>query len=263
MSYTWDIIELIDPVCGPVGVLTWFGASILSCGDGGWGDELAQGLGVTLLLAASTLPIALTIGLAVALLARAENAAGRAIADLYSTIFRSLPELLVLFLTYYGVQQTIEIALGWAKITTLVHITPFVAGVTSLSLISGAYFSELFSGAFRGIPRGQDEAGAALGLSKRKTLWLIIVPQMVKISLPGAVNQWVNILKDTSFVTVIGLNDILRNASIAGKTNNNPFLFFGVGSLLYLITSLVTIIVLEYVMRGRNHEGNNGIGRGH
>lgn len=103
------IIYGLDPFCGPVGVFSFLGQdSIISCGATGWGDEIAQGVRVTITVALATLPIGLILGFAIALAAQSEEKSLRFAAGIYTTIFRGLPELLTLFIVYYGIQIVIQ-----------------------------------------------------------------------------------------------------------------------------------------------------------
>lgn len=155
----------IDPFCGPVGVFTLLaGKGILSCGDQGWGDEIASGVFVTAGLAIVTLPVGLSLGFLVALGKRSEDAYARLAANIYTTIFRGLPELLTLFIVYYGLQILIQMGLSAVGFDGRIEIDAFFAGMIALSVVFSAYCSEVLLSAFQAIPRGQYEAGAALGI---------------------------------------------------------------------------------------------------
>ena len=136
------------------------GALMFSFGAEGWGDELAWGAALTIGLALATLPVGLAIGLAMALAKNSRNRLLSAIGESYTTIFRGIPELLMLLLIYYGGQMAINsaAAAGWPVLFT---IPPFAAGVLALGLVFGAYASEVFLSALRGIERGQIEAAAS------------------------------------------------------------------------------------------------------
>ncbi|MCD2177193.1 ABC transporter permease [Rhizobium sp. C1] len=235
------ILNVIDPFCGPVGVFTLFaGKGILSCGDTGWGDKLASGVYVTASLALLTLPFGLLLGFLVALGKRSDDAYARLAANIYTTIFRGLPELLTLFIVYYGLQILIEKGLTAAGMNERFEINAFFAGMIALSVVFSAYCSEVLLSAFQAIPRGQYEAGAALGIRPAKTMVLVIIPQLVRIALPGLGNLWMSLLKDTALVSVIGLSDILRETGVAAKSTKEPFLFFGIACLLFLLLAIIS-----------------------
>src|SRR6516162_8051718 len=162
-------------------------------------------------------------------------------AEIYTTIFRGLPELLTLFLVYYGAQfgfsALSKLILGYA-----VEINPFLAGMVALGLVSSSYASETFLSAFRGITFGQYEGAYAVGLSRYLTLRLVIVPQLLRLALPGLSNMWLNLMKDTALVSVITLNDLLRITTVAVGATKQPFFFYTVACLIYLLFSMLSSI---------------------
>lgn len=240
--------HIFDPLCGPVGLFSLFGSSTLvACGDSGWGDEIALGLKVTLSLAIVTLPVGLTIGFFVALAMQSRERTLRLAAGIYTTIFRGLPELLTLFIVYYGVQIAIQSLLSSVGYQERVEINAFFAGMIALSVVFSSYCSEVLLSAFKAIPQGQYEAGDALGLRRRQTMTTVIVPQLVRIALPGLVNLWMNLLKDTALVSVIGLSDILRQTGVAAKVSKEAFFFYLLACGLFLALAVLSSLGLRYV----------------
>lgn len=233
-------------VDGNLGLLAW--------GADGWGDELAAGLRITVLLALATLPFGLVLGFLVALAKNSSEKSLTAAAHIYTTIFRGLPELLTLFIVYYGGQILIQEIVNLFT-ETYVEVNSFVAGMVALGLVLSAFSSEVFLGALRAIDRGQVEAGKALGLSRWQCLRLVTFPQLIRLALPGLSNLWLVLLKDTSLVSLIALNDLLRKANIAVGATKEPFFFYAVACLIYLFVSLVSSIGLtgieRHVNRGR------------
>ncbi|MBB3935487.1 ABC transporter permease [Aureimonas phyllosphaerae] len=218
--------------------------SLLAYGDTGWGDEIARGVIVTVSLALATLPFGLLLGLGLALAKRGEDPGLRLSADIYTTLFRGLPELLTLFLVYYGGQNLLNAATGALGLGQWT-LSSFVSGMVALGLVFAAYSSEVFLSAFRAIPDGQWEGAKALGLPHRRILWLVILPQLLRISLPGLSNVWLNLLKDTALVSVIGLADIMRETGVAARVTREPFFFFGFACVLYLVLTLVSAVGLR------------------
>lgn len=242
--------HVVDPLCGPAGVLTWFGGtSILSCGDSGWGDDISFGVKVTISLAIATLPVGLTLGFLVALGNQSKDRVLRLSSGIYTTIFRGLPELLTLFIIYYGLQFLIQSALASMGLEQRIEINSFFAGMIALSVVFSSYCSEVLQSAFKAIPQGQYEAGHALGLSSGKTMLLIILPQLIRIALPGLVNLWMNLLKDTALVSVIGLSEIMRQTGIAAKVTKEAFFFYLFACALYLVLALVSSIGIGFIDR--------------
>ncbi|MCL6708133.1 ABC transporter permease [Pseudomonas sp. R2.Fl] len=249
-SFLAAIGHIIDPLCGPVGAFTLLGpSSILSCGADGWGDEIAFGFRVTLALAVATLPVGLAIGFFVALASQSQERSLRAAAGIYTTIFRGLPELLTLFIVYYGLQILIQSILSAMGVEQRIEINAFFAGMIALSVVFSSYCSEVLQSAFKAIPKGQYEAGYALGLSGASTLRLIVLPQLIRIALPGLVNLWMNLLKDTALVSVIGLSDIIRQTGIAAKVTKEAFFFYLLACALYLGLAIVSSFGVGFIER--------------
>lgn len=223
--------------------------TLLSFGPEGWGDELAYGLLVTVALALATLPLGLAAGFLVALAKQSSEPSLRLAANIYTTIFRGLPELLTLFLIFYGAQLGIQYLIGLISPGSSIEINAFVAGMIALGLVFSSYASEVFLSAFRAIPRGQYEGGAAIGLSRGQTMRLVILPQLVRIALPGLSNLWLILVKDTALVSVIGLSDIIRQAGIAARVSRESFLFYGVACLLYLLLAIIASVAISYIER--------------
>lgn len=243
-------LGIIDPLCGPVGIFNLFaGNTLLACGAAGWGDEIAFGFLVTASLALATLPVGLFLGFFIALAKQSEEKSLRLSANIYTTLFRGLPELLTLFIIYYGLQIVVQNFMTAVGYEGTIEINAFFAGMIALAMVFSAYCSEVLLSAFKAIPRGQYEAGDALGLSRGRTMGLIIVPQLVRIALPGLVNLWMNLLKDTALVSVIGLAELLRQTGVAAKVSKQAFFFYLLACGLYLVLALLSSFVLGFVER--------------
>lgn len=213
--------------------------SLLAYGPDGWGDELLAGLRVTLTLAAVTAPVALALGLALALARRSQPRVLRLPATLFATVVKGLPELITLFIVYYGSSLLITSVLSVVT-DVAVSVPAFLAGVIALGVVSASYASEVFMSALAGLPAGQREAAEALGL-RRGTIWRkVLMPQVFRLALPGLSNLWFVLLKDTALVAVIALPDLLRRSFIAANTSKEPFFFYLVAILIYLAVSLVS-----------------------
>lgn len=214
---------------------------LLGFGPSGWGDEILSGVGVTIALALATLPVGLTIGFFVALAKQSNEPSLRLAANIYTTIFRGLPELLTLFIVFYGAQIGIQMA--YAAIfgsERVIEVNAFVSGMIALGVVFSSYSSEVFLSAFRAIPKGQYEGGWAIGLTSWHTMRLVVFPQLIKIALPGLANLWLILLKDTALVSAVGLADILRQTGVAARVTKHAFLFFGTAALIYLLLAIVS-----------------------
>ncbi|HEX5932542.1 MAG TPA: ABC transporter permease [Pseudorhizobium sp.] len=247
----------LDPLCGPVGIFSLFGRNTLvACGDAGWGDEIAFGVKVTIALALATLPVGLLLGFLIALAAQSQDRLLRAAVGIYTTIFRGLPELLTLFIVYYGLQLLIQGVFSWLGFDQQIEINAFIAGMIALAVVFSAYSSEVLLSAFRAIPKGQYEAGDALGLRRSRTMMLVVLPQLIRIALPGLGNLWMILLKDTSYVSIIGLSDIVRQTGIAARVSKEAFFFYFLACLLYLALAILSSFGIGFVERwSRRGEG--------
>ncbi|WP_186418901.1 ABC transporter permease subunit [Bosea sp. CS1GBMeth4] len=208
--------------------------ALLGFGPGGWGWALLQGAANTISVALATLPCGLALGLAVALWKRSDKMLLRALGTVYTTVFRGVPELLTLYIIYFGIQVLVQ------QLWTGFSIPPFVAGMVALGLVLAAFSSEVWVGALNSIQKGQREAAAALGLSKAQAFRLVVFPQLIRVALPGLGNNWMVLLKETSLISVITLQDIMFIATRANVVTKEPFLFFGAAMLLYFFFSLVS-----------------------
>src|SRR5690606_18656697 len=141
---------------------------------------------------------------------------------------------------FYGAQIGIQKVVHLFAPGSNIEVNSFISGMIALGAVFSAYASEVFLSAFRAIPKGQYEGGHAIGLSGSQTMRLVVLPQLIRIALPGLANLWLILLKDTALVSAIGLTDILRQAGVAARVTKHAFLFFGVAALIYLLLAIVS-----------------------
>ena len=200
---------------------------------------LLEGLWVTVSVALLALVLATALG---GLAAAAKLGGGpvlRAAAGAYTTILRGIPDLVTILLVYFGGQRMANAgarALGFDGI----DVSIYAAGVLAIGLVYGAYMAETFRGAFLSIPRGQIEAAVACGLSRGRTLWRIVAPQLMRHALPGFTNVWQVLVKSTAVVSVIGLNDLVGLATRIGRRERDPFTFLLVVLVAYLLITAIS-----------------------
>jgi polar amino acid transport system permease protein len=207
-------------------------------GPKGWAANLVAGATVTILLALATLPFGLALGLVVALMHRAKNRAVRAVATVYTTVFRGVPELLTIYVVYFGLQLGLQ--RGWKALGLpgTLEMPAFVAGMIALGLVLAAFSSEVWVAALNAVGKGQREGAYALGLSRGLTFRLVVFPQLFRVALPGLGNNWMVLLKETSLISVIALPDLMFWTGRANVVTKEPFFFFGVACLIYLVFSV-------------------------
>ncbi len=169
----------------------------------------------------------------------------RAVATLYTTIIRGIPDLVLMLLVFYGGTILANEALEAMGSEATVDINPFMAGVLTIGFIYGAYMTEVFRGAILSIPKGQAEAARAYGMTRLQTFFLITVPQMVRYALPGFTNCWLVLIKATALVSLIGLQDMTYIAKQASAAAREPFIFFLFTGGLYLAYTWVSLVLLK------------------
>lgn len=217
--------------------------SLFLPGPQGWGDELLAGLWLTIRLGLTAVVLGTGLGLVSAL---AELSRFRPLARLvaaYNLVMRSVPELLVIFLLYYGLSFMIMAALAPFGIDGLIEVSPFWAGTLALSLIHAAYASEVFRGAFQVIPKGQIEAAQAFGMGRFLTFRRIKLPVAFRLSIAGLANLLMATIKNTPLVSAIGLQDLIRVAGEAGQNTKLYFQFFMVSLSIYLVIAAVMLLL--------------------
>jgi polar amino acid transport system permease protein len=224
----------------------------------GFGHQLALGTWMTVRLAFASLLLGLSLGLVGAVMKTSRFRALRVIGDLYSTLFRGIPELVVVLLIYFGSTGLLTAVSGWFG-GGYTELNPFAAGTLALGICFGAYATEVFRGALLTIPQGQIEAGQALGLRKSRIFWKLVLPQLWRIALPGLGNLFMVMMKDTALVSVIGLEEIMRKAQVATAVTKQPFTFYFVAALIYLCITIVATISLQ-IMEKRANRGIRRVG---
>ncbi|MBJ9423176.1 MULTISPECIES: ABC transporter permease [Acinetobacter] len=214
----------------------------------GYGPLLLSGTWMTIQLALLSLLLSVIIGLIGASSKLSNIKALRYIATGYTTLIRSVPDLVIMLLLFYSLQ------LGLNQITEAlqmdqIDINPFVAGVITLAFIYGAYFTETFRGAFQSVPTGQIEAAMAYGMTPWQVFRRVLFPQMMRFALPGIGNNWQVLIKATALVSIIGLTDIVKITQDAGRSTMQLFFFSIVAAAIYLAITTVSNLILIWLER--------------
>jgi len=214
----------------------------------GFGPILLEGTWMTVQLSILSLLVSVLLGLIGASAKLSSITLLRIPAQLYTTLIRGVPDLVLMLLIFYSLQtwlSTLTDAMDWDYI----EIDPFAAGVITLGFIYGAYFTETFRGAILAVPRGQLEAATAYGLTRAQRFRFVIFPQMMRFALPGIGNNWMVILKATALVSIIGLADLVKAAQDAGKSTYQLFYFLVLAALIYLVITSASNYVLRWLER--------------
>lgn len=210
---------------------------------------LFDGTLVTIQLAIASLILSVLFGLVGASAKLSDSRVLQKFAGSYTTLIRGVPDLVLMMLLFYGGQQIVNDLGAWTGWWDYVEINQFSAGVFSIGFVFGAYMTETFRGAILAIPRGQIEAGIACGMTPIKIFLRITWPQMVRFALPSFTNNWLVLVKATALVSVIGLHDLVWNASTAGRSVREPFTFMFAVLIIYLVLTAVSDVGLRWLDR--------------
>ena len=210
--------------------------------------RILSGAVLTLEIALLSLLLSVIIGLIGAIMRLSKNPVLAGMATAYSTIVRGVPDLIWMLMVYYSAQIGLNSLTEWLGLPTF-EISPFLAGVFTLSFIFGAYFTETFRGAILAVPYGQIEAGYAYGFSSFSVLRRITFPLMMRYALPGVRNNWLVLTKATALVSIIGLDDMTRIAHQGGSATHLPFLFNMVSACLFLLITFVSLRIFAWLER--------------
>jgi len=167
------------------------------------------------------------------------------VANIYTTVIRGVPELLVIYLFFFGGSGAIMFVASMFGYNDYIEINAFVTGSFAIGIISGAYSTEVFRGAIQSIDKGQFEAAKVLGLSKFIQFYKIIFPQMLRLAIPNLSNVWQITLKDTSLISVTGLVEIMRQSYIAAGSTRDPLFFYSFAAVLYLLLTFLSMKLIN------------------
>lgn len=207
---------------------------------GGFAGPLLAGAALTLVLALATLIVGTAIGVLGAALRLWGGRVLSPLAGAYVGIVRGVPDLLIIFVVYFGGTVTLSKLFG-----RYVDVDAFSAGVAALGFVFGAYATEIFRGGIQGVARGQIEAAKSLGLRPWQIFVFVTLPQAWRLALPPFGNQTIVMLKQTSLVSVVGLEELMRKAGLAAAFTQSPFTFYFAAAMLYLAMTLVLTAVLR------------------
>lgn len=197
--------------------------------------ELGKGLGTTLSLFALTLACSIPLGFLGSQVSLSKNKFVRFLYNIYLVIMRGTPLILQVLFLYFGLNLIPDFSIG-----------RFESALLSFVLNYTAYFSEIFRGGVQSINRGQYEAAAVLGLSKRTTTMKVVIPQVFKIVMPSMGNEVINLVKDTALVNIIALSDLLKMANSAAMREASIMPFI-VAMLFYLVINTIVSLVLKRI----------------
>ena len=186
---------------------------------------ILQGLGVTLLIAFCAIIIGTILGCILALMKISDNRILKGIGTLYTTVLRGLPLATQLMIFYFVVFAPL-------------HLPKLLVAILAYGLNSGAYCTEIFRAGIQGVDIGQTEAGRSLGLSKRQTLFKIILPQAAKAVLPTYTSEFIVLIKETSVASFIAVTDMTKAGDMIRNATYNAWIPLLTCAIIYLILTL-------------------------
>ena len=207
--------------------------------------SLMSGLQMTLILTVVSLVIALILGVVFGLFQVSKNKLLRVIATIYVDIFRGTPLIVQAFFIYFGIPAALDI-----------RITAVVAGLITLSLNAGAYMAEIVRGGIQSVEKGQMEAARSLGLPYGKAMSKVVLPQAIRIMIPSFINQFVITLKDTSILSIIGINELTQSGKIIIARNLESFQMWLIVGIIYFIIIMILTKVSNALERRIKHGKN-------
>ena len=218
---------------------------LLKFGNTGWGDELFYATLMTIAVAIVAMLIGFFFALIFTPLKISKSKTFNAIGNFYTTLIRGIPELLVIYLFFFGGSGAVMYVAKIFGYGEYIEINAFLTGAFSIGIISGAYSTEVFRGAIQSIPKGQFEASKVLGIKKNIYFFKIILPQMLRLALPNINNVWQITLKDTSLISVTGLVEIMRQSYVAAGSTRDPLFFYSFAALLYLMLTYLSMKLIN------------------
>ncbi|MFC3644141.1 ABC transporter permease [Aquibium oceanicum] len=214
----------------------------------GWGGNLLYGLLNSVIIAVGAFGFGLIIGVGGAYGKLYGGPVIRDLLEVYTTIVRAIPELVLILLLYFAGTDLINRALdafGYEPI----DINGLVAGIWVLAFVQGAYSTEVIRGAILAIPQGQIEAARAYGMSPGMLLRRITIPAMLPFAIPGLANLWLIATKDTALLAIVGFNELTQQTRTAAGATKAYFTFFMAAGVLYLLLSLFSNVIIGRIER--------------
>ncbi len=218
-----------------------------------WLPTFLEGALLTVIISLLVVILGSMIGLIATLLKRSKFKILRFISTAYTQIIRGTPMLLQLYIWVYGL-PIFGIKLPTIGFLGVYGSRDFLTAVLALSINSGAYVCELLRGGLDAIDKGQMEAGRSLGLSQAQTMRLIIIPQAVKVILPGLCNEFIQMIKESSIVSVIGVFDVMYTQNIIKAATYRTFEPLVVIAIIYFILTTILTSIMGVIERKMNKD---------
>jgi octopine/nopaline transport system permease protein len=228
---------------------------LMQWGPTGWSDEMVFATGLTLVVALTAFLFGLMFGALAAAGRLSQSRLARGAVHAYTTVLRGVPDLLVIYLFYFGGSVALSAIGRMFGAEGFIALPGFFAGTLAIGIVSGAYQAEVIRGSYLAVPKGEIEAARACGMSGWTLARRIVGPQVLRYAIPGMGNTWQLVLKESALVAVVGLSvhlmeirlgdllllhevrfsDLLRQAHVAAGSTRQPFPFYITCVGLYLV----------------------------
>jgi polar amino acid transport system permease protein len=201
---------------------------------------LGSGAGFTILVTVACISTGLIVGLIIAMLGRLRWKSLEILIYVFTYVFRGIPVIVLLFIVFFGLP-----IIG-------IRMSPFISMVLSLGFISGAYLSEIFRGAINSVDTNEILAAEAMGMTRLQSFLYIVLPQMLRISIPGMINEFTSVLKYSPFAYTVGIPEITKEAmSLTATTLRGLEIYLAVGIIYFIIYKAFTVLFATFEKRYR------------
>lgn len=228
--------------------------ALVGAGQTGWGPLLLTAAAMTIGVSVCGFLAGTVIGSVVTFMQLSPHMAVRWSADCYTTILRGVPDLLIIYLFYFGGSSLLGSVGGLFGYHGFIGMPAFLTGTLALGVVSAAYQAEVFRGAFKSVARGEIEAANAVGMRPWPKFRRIIAPLVLRYAIPGLGNTWQLVLKESALISVTGLVELLRQSQIAAGSTRRPFEFYLTAIALYLVITWLSSILFRK-MEARTTQG--------
>jgi octopine/nopaline transport system permease protein len=214
---------------------------LMGFGPRGWGAAMLAAAAMTLAVSVAGFLLGGVVGSLIAWAKIAGKRLVRVLADGYTTVLRGVPDLLVIYLFFFGGSAMVTaINRDWFGGQGFVPVPAFLVGMLAVGIVNGAYQAEVFRGGYLAVPKGEIEAARAFAMTRAKMFRRIVAPQVARFALPGLGNCWQLCLKESALISVTGLLELLRQAQIGAGSTRQPFEFYLAACVLYLAITTVS-----------------------
>ncbi|MCM2475568.1 ABC transporter permease subunit [Rhizobium sp. CG5] len=223
----------------------------------GWALALLRGAAVTILIGMLGMLTGFLVAAPLAVLRWRKVLIISQLIDTYTVVIRGVPGLLVIYLLFFGSLDSVRAVAGaFGYQAAAENVFPLIVGVIAIAVISCAYSIEVMRGALQAVPYGLLEAARSLALPGKVTFFRITFPLALRLALGGINNVWQMTIKDTSLISVIGLQELMRTAAIAAGITRSSLLFYGIAAAMFFCMTIIS----QMAFSRAEHALNRGFG---